>query len=167
MAIDFGFMASGIYHDLKSNYGSRRYDGVQKMLYANLLYATDLKSENHKLTAGLSVQGEQYEEEFGEFVYDRNEWVPGIFAEYAYSIFEKFDVVLGLRGDYNNYYGFFATPRLHMRYAPNENHVFRLIAGRGQRTANIFAENIRGMASNRKWAAIAGQILCLHWASRP
>lgn len=146
-----GFMLSGIYHDLNSNYGSRNYNGTQRMIYANLLYSTIISDTDHKITFGASFQGEQYDEDFGEYSFDRKEYVPGVFAEYSYSIFEKFDAVVGLRGDYNNYYGAFVTPRLHLRYAPNENHVFRLIGGRGQRTANVFAENVKAMATNRSW----------------
>lgn len=146
-----GFMLSGTLHDLKSNYGARRYDGSQKMLYANLLYSTILGDTNNKIVFGASFQGEQYDETFSDLTFARNEYVPGAFAEYSYSIVEKFDLVLGMRADYNNYYGLFATPRLHARYAPNENHVFRVVGGRGQRTANIFAENVKAMASNRRW----------------
>ncbi len=146
-----GMMASGLTHNVSSTYGKRKYDGDQKMLYLNLLYSTIIGDTDHKIVMGTSFQGEKYKESFGEFEFEREEWVPGVFAEYSYSIYEKFDAVLGLRGDYNNYFGFFATPRMHLRYAPNENHVFRAIAGRGQRTANIFAENIKAMATNRTW----------------
>ncbi|NJK82657.1 MAG: hypothetical protein HC912_01435 [Saprospiraceae bacterium] len=47
----------------------------------------------------------------------RLESVPGAFAEYTFTHLDKFTAVAGLRGDYHNNYGFFATPRLHVRYA--------------------------------------------------
>ena len=59
------------------------------------------------------------------------------------------NVVAGLRGDYHNIFGAFVTPRLHVRYAPFKQTSIRASIGRAQRTANILAENIGYMASNR------------------
>ncbi len=55
-----------------------------------------------------------------------------------------------MRADHNNLFGFFITPRLHIRYEPVEGTVIRFAAGRGQRTANIFAENISVLVSSRE-----------------
>jgi outer membrane receptor protein involved in Fe transport len=41
------------------------------------------------------------------------------------------------------------TPRLHIRYTPQEDWVLRFAAGRGYRSANIFAENSTVFASSR------------------
>ncbi|MGH2622433.1 MAG: TonB-dependent receptor plug domain-containing protein, partial [Sphingobacterium sp.] len=57
--------------------------------------------------------------------------------------------VLGIRQDYNNLYGWFTTPRAVLRYEPIVGSTFRVSAGRGQRTANIFAENLGIFASSR------------------
>jgi outer membrane receptor for ferrienterochelin and colicin len=59
-------------------------------------------------------------------------------------------MVTGIRGDYHNYYGFFVTPRIHTRFAISELTVLRASAGRGQRTANILAENNGLFASSRQ-----------------
>lgn len=144
-----GFQLGGIYYDQNSLFGKRIYTGDQKMLYANLLYQTIISNTNNKITFGASFQGEQTNEKINETSYERNEYIPGIFGEYTYSKNEKFDVVLGLRADHHNNYGLFFTPRLHTRYALNQSMVLRLSAGRGQRTANIFAENIGAFASSR------------------
>ncbi|HAL52155.1 MAG TPA: TonB-dependent receptor, partial [Sphingobacterium sp.] len=63
---------------------------------------------------------------------------------------EKFDAIIGLRQDYNSLYGWFTTPRIHLRYAPISGTTVRASSGRGQRTANIFAENTAVLASSRK-----------------
>ena len=42
------------------------------------------------------------------------------------------------------------TPRLHLRYVPWKNSVFRASFGRGKRSANIFAENQQLFASSRQ-----------------
>ena len=82
-----------------------------KMLYANLLYQTAIKGKKaHKITMGSSFQAEVSDETLATDVYKREEYVPGIFAEYTYSKSEKFDLVLGLRGDHHKRYGFLLHP---------------------------------------------------------
>jgi outer membrane receptor for ferrienterochelin and colicin len=55
-----------------------------------------------------------------------------------------------LRADHNSLFGWFETPRLHVRYEPVKGTTIRLSAGRGQRTANIFAENMSVFVSARQ-----------------
>jgi outer membrane receptor protein involved in Fe transport len=57
--------------------------------------------------------------------------------------------LIGLREDYNNFYGFLFTPRIHIRYALNENATIRASGGKGYRTPNVLAENFPFLASNR------------------
>ncbi|MBD0294105.1 MAG: TonB-dependent receptor, partial [Flavisolibacter sp.] len=71
------------------------------------------------------------------------------FAEYTFTPNEKLDVVAGIRADHNNLYGWFATPRLNIRYAPFNQTTLRFSIGRGQRTADIFAENMGVLVSSR------------------
>ncbi|MFM2392091.1 MAG: hypothetical protein RLZZ546_68 [Bacteroidota bacterium] len=146
-----GFQLGGILYDQKSNFGARTYNGDQKMLYANLIYQTTIKNKDNKITMGTSFQAENTEEQLGTQNYIRNEYVPGIFGEYTYSKNEKIDIVLGLRADYHNNFGLFVTPRLHTRYALSQWTVLRGSIGRGQRTANIIAENIGALASSRSF----------------
>lgn len=58
-------------------------------------------------------------------------------------------MVAGARIDNHNRLGTFITPRLHVRYNPWEKGVLRASAGRGKRSANIFAENQQLFASSR------------------
>ena len=147
----FGLQAGGLLHRQQSLFGNRAYSGNQKMLYLNGLYATQIKNPTHKITSGISLMAENYDETFIGKNFERTEIVPGIFSEYTYSIEEKFTAVAGMRLDYHNIFGLFATPRLHLRYAIDENTVLRASVGRGQRTANIIAENMGLLASNRMW----------------
>ena len=148
-ATSVGLQLAGVYHSQDALYGKRPYDAVQKSFYANLIYQSIISNTNHVIKAGLSSLVDQYDEQWNGSTYLRNEVVPGAFAEYAYSHNEKFNVVAGLRADYHNIFGAFVTPRLHMRYAPFRNTSIRGSVGRAQRTANIFAENMGYMASNR------------------
>jgi outer membrane receptor for ferrienterochelin and colicin len=58
---------------------------------------------------------------------------------------------LGGRVDNHNRLGTFLTPRLHVRYNPWEKGVLRFSAGRGKRSANIFAENQQLFGSSRNF----------------
>ena len=75
--------------------------------------------------------------------------MPGIFGEYSWKPSEKVSLVAGLRSDYHNNYGFFVSPRLHLRIAPQLDNSIRLSFGSGRRTASVIAENIGTLASNR------------------
>jgi outer membrane receptor for ferrienterochelin and colicin len=103
----------------------------------------------------MSYQWDRFNETIGETSFLRNEAVPGIFSEYTYNYLNKFSLVVGLRTDKHNQYGFFVTPRLHLRYSPNEKTAYRFVAGRGQRTPSVFAENIGAMASSRVYQMVA------------
>lgn len=146
-----GLQLSGLHHEQNALYGTRVYNATQNTVYANWIWQTIIKNTNHGLKAGLSSIIDNYNEQFEAKTFARNEVVPGIFAEYSYNYLAKFNVILGLRGDYHNIFGAFVTPRLHLRYAPWERTALRGSIGRAQRTANILAENIGYMASSRSF----------------
>jgi outer membrane receptor for ferrienterochelin and colicin len=89
--------------------------------------------------------------------YKRKEVVPGGFFEYSYNYEQKFSVVAGIREDHNSLFGWFATPRLNLRYQPVNGTTIRVAIGRGQRTANIFAENNSVFASARQISILSAQ----------
>lgn len=145
-----GLQVGAILHRQGSVFGGRNYDGQQQMLYINGIYQTLLAaSPDHELKTGISLQTEKYDERLNSVQYLRQETVPGAFAEYTYKYKEKFTAVAGLRADWHNQHGAFLTPRLHLRFAPTNEDVLRLSIGRGQRTANVIAENTGALASSR------------------
>lgn len=144
-----GLQLSGSHFRQNSFFGLTTYDNEQNSGYANLLYQDVIGNVQHKYRAGLSVSYDKYNENILQHAFDRTETVSGAFLEYTYTPNEKFDAVLGLRQDYNSIYGWFTTPRAVLRYAPGSTTTFRLSTGRGQRTANIFAENLGIFASSR------------------
>ena len=150
-ATSIGLQLSNVNHSQDAVYGPREYTGLQTSLYANLIFQTYINNTNHIIKTGVSGVMDIYDETFARINYYRNERVPGVFAEYAYNYSDKFNMIAGLRGDYNNLYGGFMTPRLHLRYALSKKTVIRASGGRAERTANIFAENAGFMASNRQF----------------
>ncbi|MBC7885601.1 MAG: TonB-dependent receptor, partial [Saprospiraceae bacterium] len=145
-----GFQFSGVYHSQDAQFGTRVYDATQKSAYFNMIYQSIIDNTDHQVRMGTSFQWDKFDELVGSKRYLRNEWVPGVFGEYTFKGSEKFSLLLGGRLDYHNNFGLFYTPRLNVRYAPDQSTVFRIAAGRGQRTQSVFAENIGIFASNRE-----------------
>lgn len=145
-----GFEVSAFDHRQDAYFGLRVYNARQKNFYSNLIYQSQIKSEAHQIRTGLSISYDKYNEVLDSAGFARSESVPGAFAEYTFKHKNKFDLVIGGRVDHNNLYGWFGTPRLNIRYEPVNGTTIRLSAGRGQRTANIFAENMGSLVSARQ-----------------
>src|SRR6185503_14667985 len=105
----------------------------------------------HQYFAGASFRYDKYQERLGPNHFNHNEIVPGAFIEYSYKPDDRFTAVMGIRVDKHNLYGWLVNPRLHLRYAPREETVIRLSAGRGMRTPLPIAENLGSLASSRQW----------------
>lgn len=81
--------------------------------------------------------------------FKRTETVPGLFFEYTLTGL-KYTLVAGSRVDFHNLAGTQFTPRVNFKYDILPTTILRLSAGRGFRTANIFAESQQFFASNRQ-----------------
>lgn len=155
---DMPFQSAGLqvaynYHKQDSYFGLNLYDIKQNSLYSNFVFNSIISNTLHKFTTGLSFTLDQYTEQVFVPGIDRNfnrtDNAIGAFYEYTYDNTTDFSVVAGMRVDYHNRMGVFATPRLHLRYNPWENGVLRASVGRGKRLANVFAENQIFFATNR------------------
>lgn len=143
------------YHKQNSYYGLNTYDIKQNSIYSNVMFNSIINNTFNKFSTGISFTLDKYQENVlapsldGNF--DRIDNSVGVFAEYTFDNTENFSLIAGLRGDYHNRMGVFATPRLHVRYNPWENSVIRASVGRGKRLANIFAENQMYLATSRNF----------------
>lgn len=156
-----GLQLSALNQNYDTYFGKNNYNGLQESFYANLIYQSLINTSDHKFRTGLSLMLDNYNEHFANYYYSqninthynfkRNENVAGAFFEYTYSYLTKLSLVFGQRLDYNNLYGIFYTPRLHTRLAIDKQTVIRASAGRGQRTANIIAENTGLLVSSRQF----------------
>lgn len=143
-----GWMNQYVYHQQDSNFGLRNYAGQQHTYYSNLIFESIIGNTNHKYKAGASFLYDGYKETYLLNDLRRNEIVPGIFAEYTLTGL-KYTLVAGSRVDFHNLAGTQFTPRLNFKYDFTPQTILRLSAGRGFRTANVFAESQQYFASNR------------------
>ncbi|HEU0137356.1 MAG TPA: TonB-dependent receptor [Flavobacterium sp.] len=153
-----GFQNAFNSHNQQSYFGLNQYDIKQKSFYSNLIFNSIITNTLNKFAAGLNFSYDQYD----EFVrvpnisndFGRIDNSVGAFFEYTYDNTTNFSLVAGARVDNHNRLGTFMTPRLHLRYNPWEKGVLRASAGRGKRSANIFAENQQLFASSRAFSIL-------------
>lgn len=160
-----GLIASGSYHNIDNMYGSaRHYRGGQGNFNFNGIFQTNFNDAN-KLSAGLSVNYDDYRESLSEqrvgmierggqnillLNMDRWEVTPGIFAEYSYKYKEMLSVLVGMRADYSSMWKkFFFTPRLNVRFAPWKWVALRGSVGLGYRSPNALTDYAQLLPSSR------------------
>ncbi len=144
-----GLMNQYVYHQQNDFFGLRNYDGNQNTFYSNLIFESIIGNTNHKYKVGASFLYDGFNENYLTSNFKRKESVPGIFAEYTLTG-TKYTLVAGVRTDFHNLAGTQFTPRLNFKYDFTPKTILRLSAGRGFRTANVFAENQQYFASNRE-----------------
>lgn len=143
-----GWMNQFTTHQQDSFFGNRKYWGNQNTFYSNLVFESIIGNTNNKFKTGASFLYDQYDEDYMVQNYQRTETVPGLFFEYTLTG-AKYTLVAGARTDFHNLAGTQFTPRLNFKYDVTPKSILRLSAGRGFRTANIFAESQQYFASNR------------------
>jgi outer membrane receptor protein involved in Fe transport len=137
---NIALILSGSLHHQNALYGQKQYNSDQRNGYASLLFETDF-NEHHSLSTGVSLTHDKF---------DFDETTPGVYAQYTYKIGEKFTLMGGLRWDHSNIYGGFATPRMHLKYSPNDIVTLRGSIGKGYRTNHVMAEYNYLLASSRQ-----------------
>ena len=144
-----GFQNAFDSHNQHSYFGLNQYNIKQSSYYSNLIFNSIINNTMNKFATGLNFTYDKYQEFVNVNDYSRIDNSVGAFFEYTYDNGDDFSVILGGRIDNHNRLGTFITPRLHMRYNPWDKGVLRFSAGRGKRSANIFAENQPLFASSR------------------
>jgi len=144
-----GLMASARIHQQDAFFGLKKYSGKHQSVYFNAIYQSIISTTAHKYKTGMSFQLDDYSEAFNDSAFTRTELVPGAFLEYTYGDSSTVSLVAGVRADYHNLYGLQINPRAHFKYNIKPLTSLRISAGKGFRTANIFAENPTIFASSR------------------
>ena len=159
-----GFQIAYSQHQQDSYFGLNRYDIQHQSVYSNLIFNSIIGDTRNKFKTGISYTYDTFDELVNTDFFDRKEQSLGAFFEYAFDNLEDFSFTAGVRIDTHNLLGTFITPRVHLRYVPWENSVFRASFGRGKRSANIFAENQQLFASSRQINLnnVGGSIYGLH-----
>ena len=141
---NIALILSGSLHHENATYGHQIYKADQRNGYASLLFESDF-GEHHSLSTGLSLNHDYLNEQIAK----SEETTPGVYVQYTYKLGDKLTFMGGLRWDHSNYYGGFITPRMHLKYSPNEVITLRGSIGKGYRRSHPLAENNYLLASGR------------------
>lgn len=152
---------SSIIHNQQSWFGLVRYQPKQIHQYANLQYEYFYGSNKRQdLKVGtsfryidakeiISFSSDTIDRSYNG-VYIKKEIIPGVFIENIFnSKKSKFTAITGIRMDHLNQRTWYLTPRILLKYTPDNKTDIRASIGTGWRTVSLFAENINVLTSNR------------------
>ncbi len=153
---NLAFIGAVNLHQLDATFGRKGYWVNEKGAHAQLIYETDL-GERHNLSTGLSFNfdylGQRvkttHDPSLGPETINEREAVAGAYAQYTFTISEKFILMAGIRADYSSRYKWFATPRFNVKYTPVGPLNLRVSVGKGYRTVHPWAEYNNLLASGR------------------
>ena len=150
-------MASATLHDMDATFGRKLYSVNEKNAYAQLMFETDL-SKMHNISLGASLNHDWLRQHV-RFTHDTDarpqrimekETTPGAYAQYTFNYNGVLTAMAGVRVDHSSVYGTFVTPRLHVKWQPNDIIGLRASVGEGFRTVHALAEYNNLLAIGRQ-----------------
>lgn len=137
---NLALMANAAIHRTEGHYGHKALDIDQRNVYAQLMYETDM-APHHSMSVGGNLQ---YDNAGSE-----RETTAGAYIQYTYNLNERVIAMAGVRADHSTAFGWYVTPRLHLKWMPADLLTLRATAGRGFRTVHPLAEMHYLLASGR------------------
>lgn len=118
-----------------------KFSGIQLSSFTEAAYA--VKGGNMEWVVGLNAWTDQFEQDKFDTtrVVDYNHTTLGTFVQNTWNVSEAFSLEAGLRGDYQDQYGFFVLPRVSALIKVNPDLSFRLGGGLGYKTPTVFNED--------------------------
>lgn len=135
------FKNSISYYDRTVAIPNFKFSGTQLASFSEAAY--NHKGERSEWIAGLNLWTDKFTQDKLDTskVVDYNYLTFGGFVQNTWNVTEKFILETGLRGDYQNKYGFFALPRISALLKVNPKLSMRLGGGLGYKTPTIFSED--------------------------
>jgi len=129
------------YYDRKIEIPGFSFSGLQTSSFTEGTYGTKLNS--HEWIFGLNLWTEQFRQEGNDTIrkVDYNHLTFGAFAQNTWNVSELITLETGVRGDFQNEYGFFILPRLSALFRFNSRFSARLGGGLGYKTPTVFTED--------------------------
>ncbi len=140
------------YHLQDSYYGQTKYYAKQHVAFGQLRWAGNYG--RHDLLVGLPFRFTSYDDNSpATMANGRNKpdrvMLPGIFVQDEIKASSKLTTLVGLRFDHHNAHGGIVTPRLAVKWSPNQNNTIRLSGGNGYRVVNLFTEDHAALTGAR------------------
>jgi iron complex outermembrane receptor protein len=129
------------YYDRKIKIPDFIFSGVQFSSFSEATYA--VKRKNHEWVIGLNLWTERFSQDKTDTakVVDYKHTTFGTFVQNTWTASDLFSLETGIRGDYQNEYGFFLLPRIAALFKLNSSLSARLGGGLGYKTPTVFTED--------------------------
>lgn len=129
------------YYDREIEIPDFRFSGVQLSTFTEATYS--LKQNKHEWVMGLNLWTEQFKQDRLDSakVVDYNHTTVGAFVQNTWTVSDLLALETGVRGDYQNEYGFFFLPRVSALFRFSSNLSARLGGGLGYKTPTVFTED--------------------------
>jgi outer membrane receptor for ferrienterochelin and colicins len=138
---DFKIKNGFSYYDREIEIPGYRFSGLQLSTFTEATYSQKLKK--HEWIIGLNLWTEQFRQDRLDTsrLVDYSHNTFGAFAQNTWTVSDLFALETGVRGDYQNEYGFFFLPRISTLFKFNSRLSARLGAGLGYKTPTVFTED--------------------------
>ncbi|MDR0800936.1 carboxypeptidase-like regulatory domain-containing protein [Fluviicola sp.] len=151
----FGVVYQFKYHESDGLYGLRNFGGRELRGYINAIFDGIIGTTAHKYKMGLSVVGQDLQQQLDSANFNRNVITPGAFFEYTYTG-TRLTLVAGMRADYQTAFSdqkekFQFSPRVHAKYALDEYTDIRITTGKAWRLPTVVMDNSSLLATSRTW----------------
>lgn len=156
---NIAILSKGKIYGHETTVGNNYYRGRENRFYLNSIYTDELGCSSRKIQSGISLAVADFNERLENQNltpkdFSRLEIVPGAFGEFTWTK-DKFNMIVGARGDYHNLFGFIPSPRLHMKFSPTRKTDLRFSTGRAWRVPNFVGDNTNMLSTNRIWVNVA------------
>jgi outer membrane receptor for ferrienterochelin and colicins len=117
------------------------FSGKQVSTYSEL--NLDIESRGFEWIAGLNFLTDRFRQDVYDSAAPVNHefYTLGAFVQNTWNAAKKLTFETGLRGDYQNEYGFFLLPRVSALYKANQKLTLRFSTGLGYKTPTVFTED--------------------------
>jgi len=117
------------------------FSGIQLSSFTEATYTTSRK--NLEWIFGLNLWTDRFSQDKTDTtqVVDYNHKTPGVFIQNTWNISDFMALETGVRGDYQNEFGFFFLPRLSVLFRLNPKFSARLGGGLGYKSPTVFTED--------------------------
>ncbi len=135
------FKNSLSYYDRTIEIPGYKFSGVQLSSFSEATY--NHKGEKSEWISGLNLWTDKFNQNKSDVleVVDYDHITFGAFVQNIWNATDKFILETGLRGDYQNEYGFFALPRISALLKVNPKLSMRFGGGLGYKTPTVFTED--------------------------
>ena len=129
------------YYDRKIEIPDFVFSGIQFSSFTEAAYS--IKNKNHEWVVGLNLWTERFNQDKADTsqVINYSHTTFGAFVQNTWTASEVFSLETGVRGDYQNEYGFFLLPRIAALFKFNPKFSARLGGGLGYKSPTVFTED--------------------------